>query len=103
MIISATTRPVSSRTVDLAGPTDIEAAVAAAGRTFDDVAWAAVPASEAGAPAGVVNLLLGDGPSVGSPLVSHPGVDMVSFTGGLDTGQSIIKWPWWTLSLGCVG
>jgi betaine-aldehyde dehydrogenase len=46
---------------------------------------------EAGVPAGVVNLLLGDGAGVGAPLVAHPGVDMVSFTGGLITGQSIIR------------
>lgn len=46
--------------------------------------------AEAGAPAGVVNLLLGDGPSVGGPLASHPDVDLVSFTGGLATGRSII-------------
>ena len=47
--------------------------------------------AEAGVPAGVVNLLLGDGPGVGAPLVAHPDVDMVSFTGGLATGQSIIR------------
>jgi betaine-aldehyde dehydrogenase len=46
---------------------------------------------EAGAPRGVVNLLLGDGRGVGAPLVSHPRVDMVSFTGGLATGQAIIR------------
>jgi betaine-aldehyde dehydrogenase len=46
---------------------------------------------EAGVPAGVVNLLLGDGATVGAPLVAHPLVDMVSFTGGLRTGQSIIR------------
>ena len=46
---------------------------------------------EAGAPRGVVNLVLGDGPSVGAPLVSHPDVELVSFTGGLSTGQSIIR------------
>jgi betaine-aldehyde dehydrogenase len=46
---------------------------------------------EAGAPRGVVNLVLGDGRSVGAPLVEHPGVDMVSFTGGLATGQAIIR------------
>ena len=46
---------------------------------------------EAGIPAGVVNILLGDGPTVGAPLSEHPGVDMVSFTGGLSTGQSIIR------------
>ncbi len=47
--------------------------------------------AEAGVPPGVVNILLGDGPSVGAPLTEHPGVDMVSFTGGLATGQAIIR------------
>src|SRR4051812_27796943 len=47
--------------------------------------------AEAGAPPGVVNILLGDGPSVGAPLTAHPDVDMVSFTGGLATGQAIIR------------
>lgn len=45
---------------------------------------------EAGAPSGVVNILLGDGRNVGAPLTAHPEVDMVSFTGGLATGQAII-------------
>ena len=47
--------------------------------------------AEAGAPAGVVNILLGDGPTVGAPLTEHEAVDMVSFTGGLVTGQAIIR------------
>jgi betaine-aldehyde dehydrogenase len=46
-------------------------------------------AEEAGVPAGVVNLLLGPGP-VGAALVEHPGVDLVSFTGGLGTGEKIM-------------
>jgi betaine-aldehyde dehydrogenase len=46
---------------------------------------------EAGTPPGVVNILLGDGRSVGAPLTEHAGVDMVSFTGGLVTGQAIIR------------
>jgi betaine-aldehyde dehydrogenase len=46
--------------------------------------------SDTGIPAGVVNLLLGDGPGTGSPLVAHPGVDMVSFTGGVETGKRIM-------------
>jgi betaine-aldehyde dehydrogenase len=46
---------------------------------------------EAGAPRGVVNILLGDGRSVGAPLTEHAAVDMVSFTGGLATGQAIIR------------
>jgi len=46
---------------------------------------------EAGVPRGVVNIVLGDGPTVGAPLTEHPDVDMVSFTGGLTTGQAIIR------------
>jgi betaine-aldehyde dehydrogenase len=46
---------------------------------------------EAGAPPGVVNLVLGAGRDVGAPLVTSPDVDLVSFTGGLSTGQSIMR------------
>jgi betaine-aldehyde dehydrogenase len=46
---------------------------------------------EAGVPSGVANIVLGDGPSVGAPLTADEGVDMVSFTGGLATGQAIIR------------
>lgn len=46
---------------------------------------------EAGVPAGVVNIVLGDGPGVGAPLTAHEDVDLVSFTGGLATGQAIIR------------
>ncbi|MCO6059270.1 gamma-aminobutyraldehyde dehydrogenase [Pseudomonas sp. MOB-449] len=42
-------------------------------------------------PPGVVNIVLGRGPSVGSPLVSHPLVRMVSLTGSVGTGKAIIK------------
>jgi aldehyde dehydrogenase (NAD+) len=41
---------------------------------------------EAGVPAGVFNLVNGDGPGVGSRLSSHPEVDMVSFTGSTRAG-----------------
>lgn len=44
---------------------------------------------EAGTPAGVVNVVLGAGGEVGAALVEHPEVDMVSFTGGIDTGRVI--------------
>jgi len=44
---------------------------------------------EAGVPAGVVNLLLGPG-HVGAAMVDHPGVDLVSFTGGYATGEKIM-------------
>jgi betaine-aldehyde dehydrogenase len=46
---------------------------------------------QAGVPAGVVNLILGAGPSVGPVLTSAPEVDLVSFTGGLKTGQEIMR------------
>ena len=40
-------------------------------------------------PAGVVNLVHGDGMGAGAPLVAHDDVDLVSFTGGTDTGQKV--------------
>jgi betaine-aldehyde dehydrogenase len=45
---------------------------------------------EAGGPAGVVNLVLGTGAVTGAALVEHPGVDLISFTGGLPTGERIM-------------
>ncbi|MYW46007.1 aldehyde dehydrogenase family protein [Streptomyces sp. SID161] len=45
---------------------------------------------EAGAPRGVANLVLGSGATVGAALTSHPEVDLVSFTGGLATGRTIM-------------
>src|SRR3954452_15218988 len=45
---------------------------------------------EAGLPAGVGNLVLGDGPNAGAPLSEDPRVDLVSFTGGLGTGKRIM-------------
>ena len=44
---------------------------------------------EAGLPAGVFNLVNGDGPGVGTQLSSHPDVDMVSFTGSTRAGRLI--------------
>ncbi len=44
---------------------------------------------EAGLPPGVLNVVHGDGPGVGWPLVQHPGVDVVSFTGSNGVGTSI--------------
>ncbi|NVK39930.1 MAG: aldehyde dehydrogenase family protein [Oceanospirillaceae bacterium] len=46
---------------------------------------------EAGVPAGVFNLVNGDGPGVGAPLTSHPEVDVVSFTGSTRAGQMISR------------
>ncbi|MTA80310.1 MAG: aldehyde dehydrogenase family protein, partial [Actinobacteria bacterium] len=45
---------------------------------------------EAGTPKGVANLILGPGSVVGSLLINDPRVDLVSFTGGLTTGQTIM-------------
>ncbi|MBB6346349.1 aldehyde dehydrogenase family protein [Nonomuraea muscovyensis] len=45
---------------------------------------------EAGLPAGVANLVLGAGASAGAPLAEHPDVDLVSFTGGLETGRRVM-------------
>jgi aminobutyraldehyde dehydrogenase len=42
-------------------------------------------------PAGVVNVVAGRGPTVGSPLINHPGVRMVSVTGSVATGQKVIE------------
>jgi aminobutyraldehyde dehydrogenase len=42
-------------------------------------------------PVGVVNVVTGRGPSVGSPLIQHPGVRMVSVTGSVATGQRVIE------------
>lgn len=47
--------------------------------------------TEAGCPDGVANLVLGAGGTVGAALTEHPAVDMVSFTGGLETGRAIGK------------
>ena len=44
---------------------------------------------EAGCPAGVFNLVNGDGAGVGSQLTSHPDIDMVSFTGSTRAGALI--------------
>ena len=49
-------------------------------------------ASEAGLPNGVLQVLPGDGPSVGEPLGRHEGVDMVSFTGSTDTGRRFLHY-----------
>jgi aldehyde dehydrogenase (NAD+) len=46
---------------------------------------------EAGVPAGVFNLVNGDGAGVGSQLSAHPDVDMVSFTGSTRAGIAISK------------
>ena len=45
----------------------------------------------AGTPAGVFNLINGDGPSVGTAMSAHPGIDMMSFTGSTRAGIMVAK------------
>ena len=45
----------------------------------------------AGVPAGVFNLVQGDGPTVGAAISAHPDVDMVSFTGSTRAGILVAK------------
>src|SRR4030042_5785121 len=44
---------------------------------------------EAGGPAGVFNLVNGNGPTVGVAMSSHPDIDMMSFTGSTRAGISV--------------
>lgn len=46
---------------------------------------------EAGVPAGVFNLVNGDGPTVGSAMSGHPDIDMMSFTGSTGAGRQVMK------------
>jgi aldehyde dehydrogenase (NAD+) len=45
----------------------------------------------AGVPAGVFNLVHGDGPGVGSAMSAHPGIDMMSFTGSTRAGILVAR------------
>jgi aldehyde dehydrogenase (NAD+) len=46
---------------------------------------------EAGVPAGVFNLVNGLGPEVGAAMASHPGLDMISFTGSTRAGIDVAQ------------
>ncbi len=46
---------------------------------------------EAGVPAGVFNLVNGDGPTVGAALSAHPDIDMMSFTGSTRAGIEVAR------------
>ena len=48
-------------------------------------------ATEAGLPDGVVNVVTGTGPVAGEALMSHPDVDMVSFTGSSAVGRRVME------------
>ena len=52
--------------------------------------WLMNALTEAGVPPGVANLVLGTGAEVGAPLTEAPEVDLVSFTGGVETGRRIM-------------
>jgi aldehyde dehydrogenase (NAD+) len=57
---------------------------------FSAILWAKVM-HEAGVPAGVFNLINGDGAHVGAPLSSHRDIDMVSFTGSTRAGTEVAR------------
>lgn len=57
---------------------------------------------EAGFPAGVFNLVNGDGPGVGTHLSSHPDIEMISFTGSTRAGIAISKVAAETLKRVCL-
>ncbi len=46
---------------------------------------------KAGVPAGVVNMVQGDGAGVGAAIAAHPGIDMVSFTGSTRAGVLVAQ------------
>jgi len=46
---------------------------------------------EAGAPAGVVNLVIGPGARVGQALADSPDVDLISLTGGIDAARGLVR------------
>ena len=47
--------------------------------------------SEAGLPRGVVNVVNGIGPEAGAPLVRHPKIDAISFTGSTEVGRIVAE------------
>ena len=57
---------------------------------INGIIWAEVM-HEAGVPAGVFNLINGNGPDVGEHMSSHPDIDMMSFTGSTRGGIAVAK------------
>jgi aldehyde dehydrogenase (NAD+) len=57
---------------------------------FSAILWAKIM-HEAGVPAGVFNLINGDGLNVGAALSSHRDIDMVSFTGSTRAGTEVAR------------
>ena len=52
--------------------------------------WAEIIATVKDLPPGVVNVVTGPGATIGEQLSSHPGVDLISFTGSSEVGKAII-------------
>jgi alpha-ketoglutaric semialdehyde dehydrogenase len=111
-----TTASMANRTVlTLRQPLGVAALIMSFNTPLPNVAWKAFPAIfcgnaavvkpsehtpasasffarlalEAGVPEGVLNVVHGLGAEAGAPLVAHPDVDLVSFTGSAATGRSI--------------
>lgn len=53
--------------------------------------WIADLFHEAGAPAGVINVVTGSGAGVGEPLAAHPQVALIHFTGSTDVGRTMAR------------
>ena len=70
---------IAGNTIVIKPATDTPGSVVGLARVFE----------EAGLPAGVFNVVMGSGGEVGDPLVSHPDVKVVSFTGSTDVGRRI--------------
>ncbi len=47
--------------------------------------------ADSGLPAGVFNMVNGDGPTVGAAIAAHPEIDLVSFTGSTRAGREVAK------------
>jgi aldehyde dehydrogenase (NAD+) len=70
---------IAGNTIVIKPATDTPASVVALAKVFE----------EAGLPAGVFNVVIGSGGAVGDPLVQHPDVKVVSFTGSTEVGRRI--------------
>jgi acyl-CoA reductase-like NAD-dependent aldehyde dehydrogenase len=70
---------IAGDTIVIKPATDTPASVVGLAKVFE----------EAGLPAGVFNVVMGSGGDVGDPLVSHPDVKVVSFTGSTEVGRRI--------------
>jgi acyl-CoA reductase-like NAD-dependent aldehyde dehydrogenase len=70
---------IAGNTIVIKPATDTPASTVALARVLE----------EAGLPPGVFNVVIGSGSEVGDPLVSHPDVKVVSFTGSTDVGRRI--------------